>query len=86
MSEIKQTIGLYLPTDPAVRQIAQELYGSISDLPLICPHGHVDPRLFADPNRRFGSPTELIIIPDHYVFRIRDAPLLWPSDGNDWTL
>jgi glucuronate isomerase len=39
-------------------------------LPLICPHGHVDPRLFADRDYRFGSPVDLLIIPDHYVFRM----------------
>lgn len=36
----------------------------------MCPHGHVDPRLFADPEARFGSPAELLIIPDHYIFRM----------------
>ena len=50
--------------------MARALYGAIAQLPLICPHGHVDPRTFADPNYSFGSPTELFIIPDHYVFRM----------------
>src|SRR5690606_11143271 len=36
----------------------------------ICTRGHVDPRLFADPDYDFGTPTELLIIPDHYVFRM----------------
>ncbi|MBN2002955.1 MAG: glucuronate isomerase [Anaerolineae bacterium] len=58
--------------DPASpqREAAVELYQSVADLPLICPHGHVDPRMFADPAYRFGSPAELLIIPDHYVFRM----------------
>jgi glucuronate isomerase len=30
----------------------------------------VDPRLLADENATFGSPAELLIIPDHYVFRM----------------
>lgn len=30
----------------------------------------MDPRLFADPGARFGSPAELLIIPDHYIFRM----------------
>lgn len=55
---------------PAEKQIAQELYDTVADLPLICPHGHVDPRLFADPDYRFGSPVDLLLIPDHYVFRM----------------
>jgi len=66
----------YLPADryfdpePTQRRIARELYESVADLPLVCPHGHVDPRLFADENASFGTPAELLIIPDHYVFRM----------------
>ncbi|MFB0516551.1 MAG: glucuronate isomerase [Candidatus Neomarinimicrobiota bacterium] len=55
--------------EPAVREIARELYASVKDLPLLCPHGHVDPKLFSQ-NRPFPDPTELILIPDHYVFRL----------------
>ena len=60
----------YFDPDPAQRRIARELYESVADLPLICPHGHVDPRLFADEDATFGTPAELLIIPDHYVFRM----------------
>jgi glucuronate isomerase len=56
--------------DPIQRQIARQFFDSISSLPLVCPHGHVDPALLANPAARFGSPTELLIIPDHYVFRM----------------
>ena len=56
--------------DPRQKEIAQLLYARVSDLPLVCPHGHVDPRMFADPDYSFGSPAELLIIPDHYVFRM----------------
>jgi glucuronate isomerase len=60
----------YFDPDPAQREVAVELYRSIVALPLVCPHGHVDPRLFSDPDYCFGSPTELLIVPDHYVFRM----------------
>ncbi|HLU08527.1 MAG TPA: glucuronate isomerase [Oceanobacillus sp.] len=60
----------YFSPDPTQRKIARTLYEQVADLPLICPHGHVDPCLFADPDYRFGSPTELLIIPDHYIFRM----------------
>lgn len=60
----------YFDPDPAQRRIARELYDSVADLPLLCPHGHVDPRLFSDEEAVFGTPTELLIIPDHYVFRM----------------
>lgn len=56
--------------DPAQKRVAQKLYESVTDLPLICPHGHVDPRLLADEDATFGTPADLLIIPDHYVFRL----------------
>lgn len=55
----------YLSSD-----LAYDLYRQAADLPLVCPHGHVDPRLFAEEDYRFGSPVELLLIPDHYVFRM----------------
>ena len=60
----------YFASDPARNRVALELYKSVQHLPLICPHGHVDPRLFADPDYQFGSPVDLLIIPDHYIFRM----------------
>lgn len=60
----------YLGPDAKQKEIAMQLYARIKDLPLIGPHGHVDPRMFADPNYSFGSPADLLIIPDHYVFRM----------------
>ena len=60
----------FLDPDPAQKNIAMQLYQSIAGLPLICPHGHVDPRLLSAPDYSFGTPTELLIIPDHYVFRM----------------
>lgn len=60
----------YFSPTPAQRQIAVELYQAVVDLPLLSPHGHVDPRLLADPNATLGTPTELFIIPDHYIFRM----------------
>ena len=60
----------YFSSDPAQNRAAVELYESVKDLPLICPHGHVDPQLFSDPDYRFGSPVDLLIIPDHYIFRM----------------
>lgn len=60
----------YLHPDPVRKPIALALYEQVADLPLICPHGHVDPRVFADPDYSFGSPVDLFIIPDHYIFRM----------------
>jgi glucuronate isomerase len=60
----------YFDPDPAQRGIATELYKSVANLPIISPHGHVDPRLLADENASLGTPADLLIIPDHYVFRM----------------
>ena len=56
--------------DPTQRKLARELYQGIAHLPIVSPHGHVDPRLFADEHASFGTPADLFIIPDHYVFRM----------------
>ena len=60
----------YFDPDPQQREIARALYASIEHLPLVCPHGHVDPRTFADPDFNLGTPTDLFLIPDHYIFRM----------------
>src|SRR5450759_1799709 len=60
----------YFSPEPATRKVARELYEGAASLPIISPHGHVDPRLFADPSATLGSPADLFIIPDHYVTRM----------------
>jgi glucuronate isomerase len=60
----------FFDPDPAQRRVARELYESVADLPLVSPHGHVDPSLFVDDDATFGTPADLLIIPDHYVFRM----------------
>jgi glucuronate isomerase len=57
------------PADPKVRAIARGLYAQVRDLPIISPHGHTDPSWFAD-NENFASATELLLAPDHYLFRM----------------
>jgi len=60
---------LLFPSDPNQRAVARELYAAVRDLPLISPHGHVDPRLLAD-DAPFADPARLIIVPDHYLTRV----------------
>jgi glucuronate isomerase len=57
------------PADPTVRAIARTLYAGVKDLPIVSPHGHTDPRWFAD-NAPFGNATDMLLVPDHYVFRM----------------
>ena len=59
----------FFDAEAGVRKIARELYEMVKDLPIVSPHGHVDPRLFSK-NKPFPDPTELILIPDHYIFRM----------------
>ena len=57
------------PVDAITRQIARDLYGHVAKLPIISPHGHTDPQWFAD-NLAFGNASELLLQPDHYLFRM----------------
>jgi len=59
----------YFDPDPAVRRVARALYAETRELPLVCPHGHVEPALLAD-DAPFPEPTALLLIPDHYIFRM----------------
>ena len=57
------------PSDPVQRPIARRLYAQVAGLPIISPHGHTDPAWFAG-NEAFANATELLLVPDHYVFRM----------------
>ncbi len=61
-----------LPGDADRRAVARRLYQQVAALPLVCPHGHVDPRLLVD-NRPFSDPASLFVTPDHYVTRLLHA-------------
>lgn len=58
-----------LPSDPQTRAIARELYSGVAGLPIVSPHGHTDPSWFAL-NENFANASELLLVPDHYVFRM----------------
>jgi glucuronate isomerase len=60
---------LLFPADPASRDVARDLYAAVKDLPIVSPHGHTDPRWYAG-NRHFPDPAQLLIVPDHYIFRM----------------
>jgi glucuronate isomerase len=57
------------PSDPLQRAIAKRLYALVARLPIVSPHGHTDPAWFAG-NAPFANATELLLVPDHYVFRM----------------
>jgi glucuronate isomerase len=57
------------PVDPATRARARDLYASVSALPILSPHGHVDPRILLD-DVPFDNAADLLIRHDHYVTRL----------------
>ena len=74
--------------NPTQRAIARDLYAPVKGLPIVSPHGHVNPALLADPAATLGTPADLFVIPDHYVFRMlysQGVPLeelgIAPRDG-----
>ena len=60
---------LLFPAEERSRAIARDLYADVKTLPIVSPHGHTDPRWFAE-NEPFPDPAQLLIVPDHYVFRM----------------
>jgi glucuronate isomerase len=58
----------FFDPDPAIRRAARALYEETRSLPIVSPHGHVDPAILAT-NAPFPEPTALLVTPDHYVLR-----------------
>jgi len=57
------------PAEESARNVARRLHAGIRALPIISPHGHTEPRWFAE-NEPFSDPATLFVKPDHYVFRM----------------
>jgi len=78
MSSLQLDSDRALPFPSEQRNIAREIYGNTKDLPLICMHGHVEPEVFAD-DTPFADPAQLLIVPDHYVFRMLASQGIEPA-------
>ena len=78
MSSLQLDPDRALPFPVEQRDIAREIYGETKDLPLICMHGHVEPEVFAD-DLPFADPAQLLIVPDHYVFRMLASQGIEPA-------
>ncbi|MGO9196773.1 MAG: glucuronate isomerase [Acidimicrobiales bacterium] len=61
-----------LPVEPTQRAVARRIYSAVRDLPVISPHGHVDPSLLLADDQ-FANPATLFVTPDHYVTRLLHA-------------
>ena len=78
MSSLQLDPDRALPFPADQRSIAREIYGQTKDLPLICMHGHVEPEAFAE-DLPFADPAQLLIVPDHYVFRMLASQGIEPA-------
>lgn len=58
-----------MTTGPTLPALAQAIYENVAELPIVSPHGHCDPRWWAE-DTAFPDPAALLIRPDHYVFRM----------------
>lgn len=67
------------PADERTRAIARELHQRTAGLPLVSPHGHVDPRLISE-NRPFPDPARLFVVPDHYLTRMLYSQGVTPAE------
>src|SRR5262249_18977011 len=56
------------PVDFATRAVARRLYAEVRDLPIVSPHGHTDPRWYAE-DAPFPAPARLVVTARHYLFR-----------------
>ena len=73
MKDAELAFGNRLLSDSSAEQsVAKELYSLTAHLPIISPHGHVDPALLVA-NQPFANPAELFIYQDHYVTRLLHA-------------
>ncbi|MGC4025248.1 MAG: glucuronate isomerase [Mesorhizobium sp.] len=60
---------LLFASDARSLSVARSLYASVRDLPIVSPHGHTEPRWYAE-NDYFPDPAQLLVVPDHYIFRM----------------
>ena len=78
MTQLRLDPDRALPFPAEQRSVAREIYAETKDLPLICMHGHVEPEVFAD-DTPFANPAQLLIVPDHYVFRMLASQGIEPA-------
>src|SRR6187551_3404702 len=78
MMSLKLDADRALPFPTEQRSVAREIYGETKGLPLICMHGHVEPEAFAN-DVPFADPAQLLIVPDHYVFRMLASQGIEPA-------
>lgn len=72
MSELSLHPDRLFPSSTEQRGAARAIFAEIERLPIVSPHGHLDPGLFVS-NERFSDPAHLLVTSDHYVVRLLHA-------------
>ena len=72
IKEIQKLLTHYASRGDMLSRSLSELYEAVRDLPLVSPHGHVDPQMLLDAHP-LPDPDALIVTPDHYVTRLLHA-------------
>lgn len=57
------------PADTTARKAARDIFAATEAQPIVSPHGHTDPRWFAQ-DTPFTDAASLFLTPDHYVLRL----------------
>jgi glucuronate isomerase len=69
MSELSLHPDRLFPSSAEERAVARTIFAEIEKLPIVSPHGHLDPHLFVA-NEPFSDPAQLLVTSDHYVVRL----------------
>jgi len=69
----------FFSPDPLIRKLARRLYKPVANHPIISPRGHVDARLFSDPQATFGTPVDLFITPHSHVTYMFSSQAISPE-------
>ena len=59
----------FFSPDPAIRTLAVDLFQQVEHLPIVSPHGHVNPALFCSDAGDTASPVDVLVLSDDYITR-----------------
>lgn len=84
------SVDFLFPADPTTRALARALHGHTSAMPIVSPHGHVDPGLLSA-NEPIDDIARELVTRNHYILRMLNSagvPLeslgVAPIDGGDF--
>jgi glucuronate isomerase len=60
----------YFDPNPDQKALAIRLYELVRSLPIVSPHGHVDPAIFSQADYHFPNPAAILLQSNHYILRM----------------